>query len=406
MPIFEYRAFDLKGATKRGTIDADTARDARERLRRMDLRVTEIDQLESATRRDKAPSQWKLARKVGLRELAIITRQLATLLRSGVHLSEGFKVLIEQVEQRRTEVILRDVREKIVSGMAMAEALSFHPSHFSDLYINMVRAGEASGNLDEVLNRLADYLQAQASLKGKVVTALTYPAVMVVIGIAVVIFLMSYVVPKITETLLDRDQVLPKPTQVLIAISEFFQNYWWAALLAVLAAMVSIRIFASTEKGRLTVDTLMLKLPVVGGVFKKQAISRFTVTLSTLLKSGLPALESLNIVAAVVNNALLTQVIGQVAERIIEGADISTPLRRSKIFPPMVAYMVAVGEQSGQLEEILDRISEAYEEEVDLAIQRMTALAEPIIIVCLAVVVGFIILAVLLPLLQISQLRG
>lgn len=404
MPIFQYRAIDLKGGNKKGTIDADTARDARERLRRLELRVTEISQVEAAKKKDAKSSQWKLERKVNLRDLAVLTRQLSTLIRSGVHLSEALSVLVDQVEERRTELILRDVREKIVSGSGLAEALSFHPSHFSDLYINMVRAGEASGNLDEVLNRLSEYLQSQASLKGKIITALTYPAVMVFVGFGVVVFLMSYVVPQITEILLEREQVLPAPTAILISISDFFKHYWWMALIGLLVGLVSLRIFAGTEKGRLTIDTVMLRLPILGPLFKKQAIARFTVTFSTLLKSGLPALEALNIVSRVVNNALLTKVLEQVGERIVEGADISTPLRRSKIFPPMVAYMVAVGEQSGQLEEVLDRIAETYEEEIDLAIQRMTSLAEPLIIVFLAVVVGFIIMAVLLPLLQFNNL--
>lgn len=404
MPTFQYQALDLKGDAKKGTIDADTARDAREKLRRRELRVTDMRQLQAGPGKREKQSELKLVRKVKLRDLAMLTRQLSTLLRSGVHLSESLQVLVDQIQDRRTELILRAVREKVVSGAGLAEALSFHPTHFSDLYVNMVRAGEASGNLDAVLHRLADYLQAQASLRGKVSAALTYPAVMVLVGLAVVIFLMSYVVPRITSILEDRGEVLPAPTVILMAVSYFFKNYWWLALIVLLGVMIGVRMFHATQKGRYTIDRTMLSMPILGTLFKKQAIARFSITLSTLLKSGLPALESLNIVSRVANNAVLSQVIEQVAERIVEGADIATPLRRSKIFPPMVAYMVAVGEQSGELEVILDRISEAYEEEIDLAIQRMTSLIEPIIIVFLAAIVGFIIMAVLLPLLQFSNL--
>lgn len=405
MPIYEYQALDLKGRSKKGTIDADTPRDAREKLRRQELRVTDIDQIVTGKKKkDRKSSEFKLVRKVRLSELATFTRQLSTLLQSGVHLSESLTVLVDQVEDRRTELIVRDVREKVVSGASLAEALSFHPTHFSDLYVNMVRAGEASGNLDAVLLRLADFLQMQNKLKGKVVTALTYPIIMVVVGLAVVIFLMSYVVPKITQILIEREQELPMPTNVLIAISDVLKAYWPFMLVGLLVAMVAVRMFYATDRGRLTLDTWLLRVPVIGTLFKKQAISRFAITFATLLRSGLPALESLQIVSRVVNNALLTQVVEQVAERIIEGADIATPLRRSKIFPPMVAYMVAVGEQSGELEQILERIAISYEEEIDTAIQRMTAMFEPMVIVFLAVIVGFIIMAVLLPLLQFDDL--
>ncbi|MEM7165671.1 MAG: type II secretion system inner membrane protein GspF [Planctomycetota bacterium] len=405
MPIYQYQALDLKGRNKKGTVDADTPRDAREKLRRQELRVTAIDQIVTGKKKkERKQSEFKLVRKVKLSELATFTRQLSTLLQSGVHLSESLTVLVDQVEDRRTELIIRDVREKVVSGAGLAEALSFHPTHFSDLYVNMVRAGEASGNLDEVLLRLAEFLQQQNKLKGKVVTALTYPAIMVLVGVAVVIFLMSYVVPKITEILLEREQELPMPTEVLIAVSAFLKSYWVLMLLAGLGVMIATRMFYATERGRLTIDTWILRIPVVGTLFKKQAISRFEITFSTLLRSGLPALEALNIVSRVVNNALLTLTLEQVAERIIEGADIATPLRRSKIFPPMVAYMVAVGEQSGELEEILERIAIAYEEEIDTSIQRMTAMFEPMVIIFLAIIVGFIIMAVLLPLLQFDNL--
>ena len=255
-----------------------------------------------------------------------------------------------------------------------------------------------------VLHRIADYLQKQASLRGKVTAAVTYPAVMVFVGTAVVIFLMSYVVPKITEILKNRNTPLPLPTEILMGVSFFFQHYWWLALIGIAVAFFFFRAFLATTAGRLKWDTFILRVPIFGPLFSKQAISRFAVTFSTLLKSGLPALDSLKIVALVVNNAKLTQVINDIHGRIIEGADIATPIKKSKMFPPMIGYMVAVGEQSGQLEDVLDRISESYEEELDLSIQRLTSLIDPVIIVFLAIVVGFIIAAVLLPLMDFSGL--
>jgi type II secretory pathway component PulF len=215
---------------------------------------------------------------------------------------------------------------------------------------------------------------------------------------------MSYVVPKITQILEERGGELPFITEVLMVISGFTAAYWVYILLAAIIGGLFLKGMIGTDAGRLKFDSLLLRLPIFGNLFSKQAISRFALTFSTLLKSGLPALDSLKIVALVVNNARLTQVINDIHARIIEGADIATPIKKSRVFPPMVGYMVSVGEQSGQLEEILDRIAESYEEELDLAIQRLTALIEPIIIVLLAVVVGFIIAAVLLPLLDFSSM--
>ncbi len=292
------------------------------------------------------------------------------------------------------------MKEEITAGNSLAEALAKHPNYFSDLYVNMVRAGEASGTLDVVLGRIADYLQKQASLKSKVVSAITYPCIMVTVAIAVVIFLMSFVVPKITAVLLERGQQLPWITQLLKTVSEFIRDFWIIMAVGVVAAIFLFKALLATEAARLRFDTFRLSMPILGPLFSKQAISRFCLTFSTLLRSGLPALDALKIVALVVNNARLTQVINDIHQRIMEGADIATPIKRSKVFPPMIGYMVAVGEQSGQLEEVLERIAENYEEELDHAIQRLTSLLEPVIIIVLAVVVSFIIAAVLLPLLN------
>ncbi len=404
MPIYEYQAIDIRGRKKKSRIDADTARDARDKLRNQKLRVTNMHRIDAVAKGGGKAGRFQLQRKANIRELAILTRQFSTLLASGVHLSEALNVLVEQIGDRRMEVVFRDLREKIVSGAGLADALSQHPAVFSDLYVNMVRAGEASGNLDDILLSLANYLQKQASLRGKLSAALTYPAIMIIVGVGVVGFLMTFVVPKITEMLVKKGNVLPWATTTLITISDAFKAYWLPGMVGFLGLIILLRILIATEKGRLVYDTLLLKVPVLGGLIQRSAISRFTITFSTLLKSGLPALDSLNIVGKVVNNSLMSLTIKQIADRIVEGADISTPLKKSKMFPPMVGYMIAVGEQSGELEEVLDRISETYEEEIDLSVQKLTAMVEPIIIVFLAVVVGFIIMAVLLPLLKFNNL--
>ncbi len=407
MPIFEYRALTTAGQAKKGIIDADTPRLAREKLRVDRVHVTEMWEVGDKKVKS-APSGRKalsldftvMQPRVKTRDLATFTRQFSTLLKSGIQLADALKALVEQCSDRNMEQVLRIVKEEITSGNNLAEALAKHPRYFSDLYVNMVKAGEASGNLDVVLTRIADYLQKQANLKGKVISAITYPAIMVTVGIAVVIFLMSFVVPQITHVLTERGQPLPFVTEVLVQFSTFMKNFWWVLLIGAAALFFLLKAMLATEAGRLRFDTFLLRMPLFGSLFSKQAISRFTMTFSTLLKSGLPALDALKIVSLVVNNARLTQVINDIHARIIEGTDIATPIKRSRIFPPMIGYMVAVGEQSGQLEEVLDRISESYEVELDFAIQRLTAMIEPIIIILLAVVVGFIIAAVLVPLLD------
>ena len=413
MPIYQYLAMTESGKQKRGMIDADSPREARQKLRLERLYVTDIALMDEKGRA-KAEKEKGLKREIKLpgfferglhvRDLAIVTRQFAMLLRSGLPLSEALNAMVEQATDATTERIFRDLREKIASGSPLAEALARHPKTFSDLYVNMVRAGEASGNLDTVLVRLADYLQRQAQLRSKVSSALTYPVILIFLGTSVVIFLMSYVVPKITKILLQRKQVLPLPTQILISVSGFFQSFWWIFLVGGVAAFVLFRMFAKTTNGRFVIDSYKLKMPLVGPVLKKQAVARFTNTLSTLLKSGLPALDSLKIVGQVVNNALLSKVIEEIHQRILEGADIATPVKRSKVFPPGIGHMIAVGEESGELEEVLDRVTEAYEEEINLTIQRMTTLMEPLILIVLAGVVLMIILAVLLPLIQLQNI--
>jgi len=408
MPIFEYRALTTAGKPRKGLIDADTARDARGKLRHEHVHVTEMWEVETRERTEKKAGpkpglkiELKLKRRrINTRDLAAFTRQFSTLLKSGIQLAEALKALVEQTTDRGLEQVLRNIKEEITSGNNLAEAMAKHPRYFGDLYVNMVRAGEASGNLDVVLTRVADYLQKQASLKSKVVSAITYPCIMVTVGLCVVIFLMSYVVPQITQVLLERGQKLPLMTEVLVAISNFLQGFWWVLLIGAVGVFFLGKALLATEAARLRFDTMLLRMPLFGNLFSKQAISRFTLTFSTLLRSGLPALDALKIVSLVVNNARLTQVINDIHARIIEGADIATPIKKSKVFPPMIGYMIAVGEQSGQLEDVLDRISESYEEELDHAVQRLTSMIEPIIIILLAGVVLFIIASVMLPLLN------
>ena len=403
MPIYEYKALKESGKIAQGVIDADTAKDARDKLRARKIHVTEMAPLRKKDERrgGRLPSlPVPFRRRVDFGELTITTRQFATLLGSGIPLAEGLGALIQQVESRAMETTLRDIRERVTQGSGLADAMAHHPRVFSDLYVNMVRAGEASGTLDEILMRLANHLQKQNHIRSKVKAALTIPVVYVVVAVGVVAFLMTFVVPKLISIFESEDVALPLVTEILIGVSAFFRDWWWGVGLGLVALWAAFFLVKRSEKGRLLHDTYALRLPIFGKLLKKDAIARFAVTFSTLLRSGIPALECLRIVQRIVNNKLLSNVLGDVHDKILEGADISTPLKRSGVFPPVVGYMIAVGEQSGRLEELLDKIAETYEEEIEITTQRITALIEPVIIVCMAVVVAFIVIAILLPLVQ------
>lgn len=413
MPIFEYKAITGAGAPKNGILDADSARDAREKLRQKSLHVVAIAEKSGKLKRRRSSDSSGEKMRISLpvmrnrrtAEISTLTRQLSTMLKAGIPLADALGALIEQVESKDVEEAMRSIRERVTQGAPLAEALAHHPHYFNDLYCNMVKAGEASGHLDVVLERLSNFVQKQAKLKGKVTAALMYPFLLVLIAAVVVVVLLTFVVPKITLVLTQTGKELPWMTELLISVSDFLKGYWWLLLGAIFVASVLFRSFYLTTRGRLVVDKALLKIPVIGPVFRKQAVSRFAITLSTLLKSGIPVLDGLKIVKNVVNNAVLAGVIETVHTRIIEGADISTPLKKSGIFPPVVGYMIAVGEQTGQLEEMLDRISESYDEEIELSTQKMVSVLEPILIMVMAVIVGFIILAILIPILESSDVN-
>lgn len=420
MPIYNYKGFAADGGTKTGVIDADTPKDARNKLRRENIYVLEIDAAGStATTPGGGGSKGSLIKRLRtltggatamtrkrLDEVATVTRQMSTLLGAGIPLTETLKAIIEQAQSRELSMTFRDIREKVSQGATFGDALAFHPQYFNELYVNMVRAGETAGNLDVVLSRLADFVQKQRKLRDKVSAAMTYPIVMVIVALLVVSILMTLVVPKITQSLLSQRKAVPLPTEILIAISDFMQSYWWVLAIGLAVSLVAVQWVYKQPAGRLAIDRFVLKIPVFGDLLKKQAIARFSTTFSTLLKSGVPVVQCLEISGRIVNNRVLQAVIDDVRVKIVEGADIATPIKRSGQFPPVVGYMIAVGEQSGQLETILDRISETYDEEIDLATQRATALLEPMLIVSMAGVVGFIIFSIILPILQMGDASG
>lgn len=417
MPIFRYKAVATSGGKKSGVIDADTARDARSKLRTQGLLVSDIVETNKRSKGGRsdggegffanikaARSQRTSTSSKDLDLVTGVTRQLGTMMGSGIPMTEALRALIDQADDRKAETMFRQIRERVNQGASFADALEEHPTLFSDLYVNMVRAGEAAGNIDVVLTRLADYLQSQRRLRRKVVSALTYPCMMIGLGVLVVTALMTWVVPKITAMLIDTGQALPGPTQLLVFISDIFKDYWWLMFLAIALFSFVLEYFhRNSAKGRLMMDKALLNMPVVGDVLLKQSVARFTRTLATLLQSGVPAVQSLEITAKVVQNRVISDATEFIRSRIVEGTDFSQPLKQTGVFPSVVGYMVAVGEQSGELEQMLDRIASSYDEEIEIATDRMTSVLEPLLIIALAIVVGFIVVAIVLPILQVGQ---
>jgi len=406
MPIYEYKALTVAGKTVKGVLDADSQRAVRERLKAKKIFVTDVDELDQEKiSGKKGASMPRILRSRKTAEITLLTRQLATLLNAGITITDSLSALIEQIASRRLEGVYRDVREKISQGASFGEALEQHPLYFPNLYVNMVKAGEASGNLDEILTQLADYLQKQNRLQSKIVASLTYPVVLIAVGVLVIFLLMKFAVPKILLVLESGRRTLPWPTKILVGVSGFLENYWLPLLVGLVLLYVLYRLAARTERGGLIRDTALLRVPVLGDLFRKQAVARFTMTFAILLRSGISVLQGLEIVRHVVKNRLLARTLDLLRVRIMEGTDIATPLKKSGVFPPAVGYMIAIGEESGQLEDMLDKITQSYEEEIDLATQKMMALFEPLIIVSLGGTVAFIAGAIIWPILEMSKIR-
>jgi general secretion pathway protein F len=404
MAVFQWQGIDKAGRSQKGVRDADNAKVLRILLRKDGILATAIEEDSKARVRTSREVDFaKFFQRVSATDLALLTRQLSTLLHSGVPLVEALSALIEQVENPQLQSALTQTRDKVNEGTSLAESLRAHPKLFEPLYVNMVAAGEASGTLDVVLGRLADHLDAQAALKTKVATALAYPAFMLLFSIAVMVLMMVVVVPKVSGIFESFGQVLPWNTRLLIFMSNSVVNYWWLIIFVVVAIAYGFSRWLSTEKGRVTFDTRMLKTPIIGKLALMIATARFTRTLATLLSSGVSLLTALDISRNVLGNVELMRVIEEARASIREGESISAPLKRSGKFPPIVIHMIAIGERSGELEAMLHHVANAYDNQVSVRLQAMTSLLEPIMIVIMGSINGGITLSILMPLMQIND---
>ena len=408
MPVFQYKALTAAGKAVQGLKEADSPKTLRANLRRDGVFLTEVlgeAQAKAQAKRDVNVRRWVLGR-VGPRDLAVATRQLAVLTHAGVPLVEALTALVDQVEHDRLKRVLGDVKQRVNEGGSLADALAAHPRVFSTLYVNMIRAGETSGALEIVLVRLADFTESQARLRSKIAGTMAYPIAMMVIGTLIMGILFTVVIPKITQIFENTSATLPWYTALTIGISSFAARWWWAILLVLAAAAYGFARWRGTPAGRAAWDRAVLRAPILGPIVRQIAIGRFARTLSTLLKSGVPLLTAMDIVKNILGNTRLAEVVDQARDAIREGESIAAPLKRSGEFPPLVHHMVAIGERSGALEEMLANVADAYEDQVETTIGALTSLLEPVMIVAMGGVVAFIVFSVLMPILQINNLVG
>jgi len=408
MPVFEYKALSAAGKPMTGLREADSPRTLRSVLKREGVYLTEVlgeKAQKQAASREVSVRRW-IASRIGAQDLAVATRQLAVLVHAGIPLVEAMTALVDQVEHERLKRVLGDVKQRVNEGAALADAMAFHPRVFSNLYVNMIRAGEHSGALEVVLKRLAEFTESQARLRSKILATMVYPVAMLCVMSVVMGILFTVVIPKVTRILADTGAVLPWYTQVTIALSSFMAHYWWAVLAAAALAWWGFLRWKRTPPGRERWDRFRLRAPIFGQVSRNIAVGRFARTLSTLLRSGVPLLTALDIVKNVMGNVRLAQVIDESRDAIREGESIAAPLKRSGEFPPLVYHMVAVGERSGALEEMLGTVADTYESQVEASIAALTSLLEPLMIVLMGLVVAFVVFSVLTPILQINNLAG
>ena len=401
MTVYKYKAIDEKGKSLKGIVDAESPRAATDKLKREGIYLSSLEELKRGKARGYLPF-----RGVSLSELSVTTRQFSTLISAGLPLEASLNALTEQSEDQRLSQVLAQVRDRINEGSSLTNSLKEHSKIFSDLYINVVRAGEASGSLDIVLNRLADFLEKQAALRSRVRSALIYPIFMFFIGSGVLIFMMTYVIPRIAKIFEESKRALPIITLVMISVSSFISQYFIVLLIIFVGVAFMINRFRRTQRGKEFFDRFLLRVPIFGKVAKLVAISRFTRTLGTLIGSGIPLLEALEIGEAVVGNSVYVNALKGVRENVREGTSLATPLKDSGVFPPLVTRMISVGEQTGEMEDMLVKISDIYDQQVETYVSTLTSLLEPVMILVIGVVIGFIVFAILLPIFDLTSTIG
>ncbi|WP_306547824.1 type II secretion system inner membrane protein GspF [Desulfobulbus sp.] len=403
MPVYEFTALTVAGKKLKGVLDADSLTAARQKIRGQGHYPVDIK--ETSTRGEKTPFfSRQLGQSVKQQEIHIATRQLATLLGAGIPLVPALAGLTEQTANRSLKTVLAQIKDAVNEGNALTTALAEHPRLFSKIYVNMVRAGEASGSLDVVLERLAEFGENQHAIRSRVKAALLYPIFMAVVGTVVLFLLITFIVPSITSVFEGTQQALPLPTIILISLSTVLKQFWWAVLALAFGAGAGIRWYIATADGRRRWDTLKLTFPGLRDLSIKTASALFSRTLASLLQSGVPLVASLEIVKNILDNVILAEQISEACDELEKGASLSQFFKGGKWFPPMLVQMMAVGEQSGSLDKMLAKAADSYEKEVETKILALTSMIEPVMILAMGMVVSFIVVSILLPIFEMNQL--
>lgn len=412
MPVYEFRGFDGGGKAVKGMRESESPKTLRAVLRKDGVLLTEV--FESGKKgkdghKEKPISQREvdfsevMGTRVSLEEVAVATRQLATLLGAGIPLVDSLTALVEQVENKGFKRILSDIKQRVNEGQALAAAMEAHPKVFTGLFVNMIRAGESSGALDVVLLRLADFAEGQSRLRNKILSAMMYPFIMVLVGLGIMVILFTVVIPRITLVFKNANAQLPLQTRMLIWVSETARDWWFIMIPAAVVGVFLLTRWLRTKRGKAFYDKHSLKAPVFGELIRMLAVARFARTLGTLLSSGVQLLAALDIVKNIVDNGVMVKALEDAREAIREGEAVAAPLRRSGQFPPIVIHMITIGEKSGQLENMLFKVAESYETQVESRVGILTTLLEPLMILIMGGVVGFIVFSILMPILQLNQ---
>jgi type II secretory pathway component PulF len=401
MPTFEYKAKTRTGEVVSGSVAAGDKRQALAQLGRMGYFPMSVETSSAKTPRGKTGTQLKA--RVSRREVLMFTQQLSTLLRAGMALSQALTTLEKRTQSKGMKPVLAQIRGDIVSGVGLSESMARFPKVFSRFYVNLVRSGEASGTLDEVLVRLKLHQERMAEIREKVVGALIYPLVIMGAGVAVIVFFMTVMVPRFATMFKEMGRTMPLPTRILIGVSDAFVSYWWVGVLLIALAVGLYMQQVRTEKGRLIIDRAKMRLPILGSVIRANAFAQFARTLATLLENGVPVLAALQIVEDTMTNRVIANEIRQARTRVTDGTSISQPLAKGNIFPPLLIDMLAVGEESGDVANSLKNIADTYEQELTQTLKVMVTLLEPAIIIFMATVVGGIVLSVLLAVFDITS---
>ena len=406
MPAFEYNALDDAGRQKKGVIEGDSPKSARQQLRAKGLTPLDINAISQKDGGGKKESFFSFGKRMNSSELALFTRQLATLLQSGTPLEEALRTTAKQSEKGRVTRTILGVRSKVTEGHSLESGLGEFPSTFPELYRATVSAGEKSGNLDPVLERLADYTESRQEMQSNVSIALVYPIILLIICVIVVVGLLTYVVPQVVDVFADQGGELPLPTRVLLAASDTLRAIWWYLIIAIIGGVIIFNNLMKSQAFKSKVHALLLRVPLVGKVIRGLNTSRFARTLSILTASGVPVLEALQISSKVIPNLPMRQAVHDAAINVREGASIHSSLETSKYFPPMTLHLIASGEASGNLESMLERAATQQERELKTVIATTLGLFEPLMIVFMGVMVLGIVLAIMLPIFELNQLVG